>query len=312
MSDINQAHFQDADAARVLLESMRWPDGIVCPHCDSKNAYKLTPKAGSKSPVRKGVYKCAECREQFTATVGTIFEDSKIPLHKWLLAIHLLCASKKGMSAHQLHRMLGVAYKTAWFMAHRTRYGMSQPSFKAKLKGVIEADETYVGGVQKFGHGRKVNENKRPVFAMVKRGGEVRSFHIANVTGETLGGIIKQHVDRCAHLCTDEFPSYRSIGDIFAAHGTVVHSKGEYVKGYVHVNSAEGFFSLLKRGINGTYHKVSQAHLHRYLSEFDFRYNNRKVKDVERTQKALVGMFGKRLQLRDSKSASGLSEPAHN
>jgi transposase-like protein len=307
MFDLNQIYFQDAEAAREHLEALRWPDGAKCPHCDSKDCYKLTAKAGSKRPVRKGVYKCAECREQFTVTVGTIFEDSKVPLNKWLLANHLLNASKKGMSAHQLHRMLGVAYKTAWFMAHRLRYAVSEQSASPKLKGVIEADETYVGGVQKFGRGRKVNQNKRPVFSIVKRGGEVRSFHVANVTADTLGGIIKKHVDRCAHLCTDEFPSYRSVGDIFAAHKTVVHSKGEYVRGYAHVNSAEGFFSLLKRGLNGTYHKVSEAHLHRYLGEFDFRYNNRKIKDHERAALALRKTLNKRLTLREPSSGTGLS-----
>jgi transposase-like protein len=245
---LNQLQFQDADVTRKHLEAMRWTDGATCPHCDSKDVYTVTAKAGSNKPVCKGVYKCAECREQFTVTIGTIFEDSKVPLNKWLLALHLLCASKKGMSSHQLHRMLGVAYKTAWFMSHRIRYAVSDPS-PLKLKGVIEADETYVGGVQKFGRGRKINQNKRPVFSIVKRGGEVRSFHVANVTADTLGTIIKQHVDRCAHLCTDEFGSYQSVGDIFAAHKTAKHSAGEYVRGYAHVNSAEGFFSLLRSPI---------------------------------------------------------------
>lgn len=229
MSDLNQPHFQDAEAARVHLENLRWPDGPVCPHCNSRSAYRLTPKGGTKTCVRNGVYKCAECREQFTVTVGSIFEDSKIPLNKWLIAIHLLCASKKGMSAHQLHRMLGLTYKTAWFMAHRIRYAMSQPPFKAKLKGVIEADETYVGGKQKGTHGRQTNRQKRPVFALVKRGGEVRSFHVDRVTAENLGGILKEHVDRSAHLCTDDFAAYDSVGDIFAAHQRVLHSKGTSV-----------------------------------------------------------------------------------
>ena len=307
MADLNSPQFQDAEVARQHLEAMRWPDGAVCPHCGSKEAYKLMAKEDSKKPVRPGVYKCAECREQFTVTIGTIFEDSKIPLNKWLLAIHLLCASKKGMSAHQLHRMLGVAYKSAWFMAHRIRYAMSQPSFKEKMKGVVEADETYVGGVQKGGRGRMVSKQKRPVLSVVKRGGEVRSFHVANVTAETLGDLLKSNVDRCAHLCTDEFQSYNRVADIFAAHKTVAHSKGEFRKGYAHTNTVEGFFSLLKRGLNGTYHKVSQEHLHRYLSEFDFRYNNRKIKDQERALKALQGAIGKRLMLRDSENVSGLT-----
>jgi transposase-like protein len=308
MYDLNAKHFQDADAAREHLEATRWADGVVCPHCDSREAYKLTPKVGSKNPVRKGVWKCKECREQFTVTIGTIFEDSKIPLNKWLLAIHLLSASKKGMSAHQLHRMLGVAYKSAWFMAHRIRYGMSQSPYAAeKMRGVVEADETYVGGVQKNGRGRKVTKLKRPVFSVVKRGGEVRSYHVANVTAETLGTIIKQNVHPLAHLHTDEFGAYQPVGDKFAAHKTVTHSKGEYVRGTVHTNTVEGFFSLLKRGLHGTYHRVSQEHLHRYLAEFDFRYNNRKIKDVERAEKMLKAAIGKRLMLREPNNPTPLT-----
>src|SRR5579884_1828929 len=175
----------DPEAARQFLEAQRWPDGPVCPHCDSKDVYKLTAKPDSKKPVRAGVYKCAECREQFTVTVGTIFEDSHVALNKWLLAIHLLCASKKGMSAHQLHRMLGVTYKTAWFMAHRIRYAMSQPSFTAamKLKGVVECDETYVGGKGKTQfRGRATGKTRTAVVSVVKRGGEVRSFPVERVT----------------------------------------------------------------------------------------------------------------------------------
>lgn len=309
--NLNQPYFHDVEAAREHLEAMRWPTGPICPHCDSKEAYKLTAKPNSKTPVRKGVYKCRECREQFTVTIGTIFEDSKVPLHKWLLAIHLLCASKKGMSAHQLHRMLGVAYKTAWFMAHRIRFAMSQPPYQGKLKGIIEADETYVGGHQKYGRGRTISGNKRPVFSIVKRGGGVRSFHVANVTAETLVGIIKKNVENISKIYTDEFRSYGSLGGRFQTHDTVTHSKGEYVRGRVHTNTVEGFFSLLKRGLNGTYHKVSEAHLHRYLGEFDFRYNNRKIEDTERAALALKGVLGKRLTLREPKSALGLSASAN-
>jgi transposase-like protein len=306
MFALNSPHFQDEAAAREHLEQMRWPNGPVCPHCESTEAYKLTAKPGSKTPVRKGVYKCKACREQFTVTIGTIFEDSKIPLNKWLLAIHLLSASKKGMSAHQLHRMLGTTYKSAWFMAHRIRYAMSQPPYLEKLNGVVEADETYVGGVQKGGRGRVVTNKKRPVFSIVKRDGDVRSFHVANVTADTLGDIIKKNVEKSAHICTDDFRSYDRLGVRFAEHGTVQHSKGEYVRGYVHTNTVEGFFGLLKRGLNGVYHKVSQEHLHRYLSEFDFRYNNRKVKDTERAEKALRGAIGKRLMLREPSSPMSL------
>jgi len=294
-------HFRDAEKAREFLEQRGWPNGPVCPHCDGREAWKITAKPGSKKPVRPGVYKCKACEEQFTVTVNTIFEDSHIPLHKWLLSFHLLCASKKGMSAHQLHRMLGVTYKTAWFMAHRIRYAMGQPSFVAKLKGVVECDETYVGGKGKTQFkGRATGKTRSAVVSLVKRGGEVRSFPVTRVTGENLSEIIRKNVDRCAHLCTDEFASYTSIGHMFAAHGTVNHSAGEYSRGYIHVNTAEGVFAILKRGLTGVYHQVGQHHLHRYLAEFDFRFNSRKIKDDERTLLALNQVADKRLMLRDS------------
>ena len=296
-------HLSEPEAARQFLEQQRWPNGPTCPHCDSTEVYKLTPKASKKDQhVRPGVYKCAKCREQFTVTVGTIFEDSHIPLNKWLLAIHLLCASKKGMSAHQLHRMLDVTYKTAWFMAHRIRYAMSQPSFADKLKGVVECDETYVGGKGKTQfRGRATGKTRTAVVSVVKRGGQARSFPVTRVTADNLSEIIRKNIDRSAHLCTDEFASYTGIGHMFAAHGTVNHGAGEYSRGYVHVNSCEGLFSILKRGLTGVYHQVGQHHLHRYLSEFDFRYNTRKIKDGERTLIAIRQAAGKRLMLRDSR-----------
>jgi transposase-like protein len=285
--------------AASYLESIRWPDGPVCPHCgvqDPKH-YLL------KSETRK-LWKCRACRKQFTVTVGTIFEGSHIPLQKWLLAFYLLCSSKKGMSAHQLHRMLGVTYKSAWFMAHRIRYAMEQPPFARPLEGVVEADETYVGGKErnrkrqdkqkKTGRGT----DKTPVVALVERGGEVRSFRMANVTGLELKGAIRRNVSREARIMTDSFKSYRGLSKEFASHEYVSHSDGEYVRGDVHTNTAENYFSILKRGVNGTYHHVSEAHLPRYLAEFDFRYNNRialGVTDAERTRRALAGVVGKRL-----------------
>lgn len=300
LNDLAQ-HFSDAEAARQFLEAQRWPNGPVCPHCDSKSAYKLKPKADSKKPVRPGVYKCAECREQFTVTVGTIFEDSHIPLNKWLLAFHLLCASKKGMSAHQLHRMLGVSYKSAWFMAHRIRYAMSQPSFKAKMQGVVECDETYVGGKGKTQfRGRATGATRTAVVSVIQRGGDARSFPVTRVTADNLRGILKKNVERSAHVCTDQFSGYIGLDSRFASHQTVNHSEGEYSRGWVHVNNAEGFFATLKRGIHGVYHHVGQHHLHRYLGEFDFRYNTRKNKDGARTLKAIQQVSGKRLMLRDS------------
>jgi transposase-like protein len=302
--------FSDPLVAAEYLESIRWPNGPVCPHCGDgeKRHYPL------KSKTRR-LYKCAACRKQFTVTVGTIFEGSHVGLNKWLLAFYLLCSSKKGMSAHQLHRMLGVTYKTAWFMAHRIRYAMEQPPFKTRLRGVVEVDETYVGGKvrrsNKKGHvpldpmepdvrrrrGGRSTDEKTPVVALVERGGQVRSYRLATVTADELGAAIRRNVSRQAHLRTDSFPSYTLVGREFASHETVNHYY-EYVRGDAHTNTAENFFSILKRGINGVYHHVSEAHLHRYLSEFDFRYNNRAalgISDSERTVKALAGVVGKRL-----------------
>jgi transposase-like protein len=291
--------FQDAIAAATYLESLRWPNGPVCPHCkeSERRPYPL------KSATRK-LYKCAACRKQYTVTVGTIFEGSHIPLNKWLLAFYLLCSSKKGMSAHQLHRMLGVTYKSAWFMAHRIRYAMEQPPFAQPMEGVVEADETYVGGKErnrkrqdkqkKTGRGT----DKTPVVVLVERGGQARSFRMANVTGDELKGAIRRNVARESRIMTDAFRSYRGLGKEFASHEYVSHGDGEYVRGEVHTNTAENYFSILKRGITGTYHHISEAHLPRYLAEFDFRYNNLArdgVTDAERTRRALAGAEGKRL-----------------
>jgi transposase-like protein len=299
--------FQNAIAAADFLESIRWPDGPVCPHCGEaeRKPYRL------KSTTRK-LWKCARCRKQFTVTVGTIFEASHIPLNKWLLAFYLLCSSKKGMSAHQLHRMLGVTYKSAWFMAHRIRYAMEQPPFARQLGGTVEADETYVGGKPRRPNRKPVppldpyapdkrrtgrGTDKTPVVVLVERGGQARSFRLASVTADSLGGAIRRHVAREAHLRTDSFSSYKKVGTEYATHLTVDHNF-EYVRGDAHTNTAENYFSILKRGINGTYHHVSEAHLPRYLAEFDFRYNNRSgngVTDAERTRLALAGVVGRRL-----------------
>lgn len=302
MDNINLAtlaqHFHSEDAARGFMERIRWPNGPVCPHCGSIEAYRLEPKEGSTSPVRKGVFKCKACRRQFTITVGTIFEDSHIPLNKWLLAIYLMCSSKKGMSAHQLHRSLDLTYKSAWFMAHRIRYTMTQPPLVDKLRGIVEADETYVGGRAHGKRGRGADK-KVPVFALVERGGRVRSFGVKRVTGENLKSIMRQHVDSGAHIMTDEFAAYNGLQREFASHDVVGHADGEYVRGMAHVNTAESFFSLLKRGIYGTFHHVSPHHLHRYLAEFGFRYDLRGVEDGVRTMVALERSKGKRLMLRE-------------
>ncbi len=308
-------HFNDADTARKFLEDMRWRDGVICPHCGIVGeAYRLTPKGSTKTRVRKGVWKCKECRKQFTVTVGTIFEDSHIPLHKWLLAIHLLCSSKKGMSAHQLHPMLDITYKSAWFMAHRIRYAMTQEPLSSKLQGTIEVDETYIGGKLRAGeHRTKPGErpqdrpgpvsNKAAVVSVLQRGGRVQSVHVEKVTAENLKPVIKKMIAENAHLMTDSSTVLTSAGSKLK-HDQVNHSIEEYVRYedgiFITTNTVEGYFANLKRGIKGVYHHVGKQHLHRYLAEFDFRYNARKIEDGARTIEALKGVEGKRLLLRDS------------
>src|SRR5436853_710284 len=260
---------QNEDEAYRFLEQVRWPDGPICPHCGESKVYRFKVRPG-----KRRVLKCAGCRKQFSATVGTIFEDSHIQLTKWLTALHLFCASKKGMSAHQLHRMLGLTYKSAWFMMHRIRHAMKQTPYRDKLGGIIEADETFIGGkVHGQGRGRGV-ANKTAVFALVQRGGAVRSFTVSHVTAKNLKSLIREHVDREAQLMTDSFKLYKGLHKEFASHDTVNHEAKEYVRGSAHVNTAESYFSLLKRGIIGTYHHVGSRHLHRYLDEFNFRYNS--------------------------------------
>lgn len=315
----NAKHFHDEDTAREYLEKQRWPEGPVCPHCGVLGeAYRLKPTSKGKTHVRKGVWKCAGCRKEFTVTVGTIFEDSHIPLHKWLLAYHLLCSSKKGMSAHQLHRMLGITYKSAWFMAHRIRYTMSQEPLSSKLTGIVEVDETYIGGklrigthVPKLGERAKdrpsVTSNKAAVVSVLQRGGRVQSMHVERVTVNNLKPIMRQMVADDAHLMTDSSTVLNGLKGI-RRHDQVNHSAKEYVRREngvtITTNGVEGYFSMLKRGINGVYHHVGKQHLHRYLSEFDFRYNARKVSDGERSLMAVKGADGKRLMLRDSKTVA--------
>lgn len=300
-SIFSAAHFNDEAAAYAFVEARVWLHGRVCPHCgtmDRSGALK------GKS-VRIGTYKCYACRKPFTVKIGTIFEGSHIALRDWLVAIHLVCASKKGISATQLHRTLGITLKSAWFMAHRIREAMTAPHAgddNGSLGGenkVVEADETYVGGKAK---NRKNHiPPKAAVFSLVERGGRVRSRHIPDVSASTLRPILKAQMDKRSYLMTDEAPVYRKIAEeVASGHGTVNHSAEEYVRlgSFMHTNSAEGFFSILKRGITGTYHHVSQQHLHRYLAEFDFRHNNRSalgIEDVERAERALKGVVGKRL-----------------
>ena len=293
--------YSDANAAREHLERLHWPHGPVCPRCGSLD--RITKLAGKST--RPGVYKCNECAKPFSVTVGTIMEDSKIPLNKWLMAFALLNGSKKGFSAHQLHRSLGVTYKSAWFMAHRIRLAMDEAP-EGPLGGpdsVVEADETYVGGKQRNRATRTVKP-KKAVVALVERDGRARSFHVANVNAKTLRPLLFTNVDRSSALMTDESPVYTGIGREFSYHGTVNHSASQYVTtgGWKHSNTAENFFSIFKRGVIGTYHHMSEAHLGRYCAEFDFRYNTRTMSDAERTAEAIKGARGKRLMYRQPSS----------
>ena len=319
MTVFNLPHFQDAEKAREYLESIRWPNGPVCPKCGvAEGHYALEGKGGKKgTKARLGLWKCGACRKQFTVTVGTVLERSKIALHVWLQATYLLCSSKKGMSAHQLHRTMGVTYKTAWFMAHRIREAMRELYPHHDPMGgegkVVESDETYIGPQEKFYRGSKVADKrgrkrallpKEKVVTLIERGGRVRSTHVPDVTAKTLRPILWGQIHRKSRLMTDDAGVYKSIGRGFAGHESVTHSIREYVRGDAHVNTCENYFSILKRGLNGIYQHVSPKHLKRYVGEFDFRYNHRHVTDAERADEALKGIEGKRLTYRQP-SAGG-------
>jgi transposase-like protein len=297
MSKLSAPHFTDEDAARKHLEAIRWPCGPVCPHCGSvKKPY---------TTKREGKYRCSEkeCRKDFTVKVGTVFEASHIPLHKWLLAAYLLCSSKKGMSSHQLHRTLEVTYKTAWFMTHRIREAMRTGTF-SPLGGtgkVVEADETYIGRKDGTVKARGGYHHKRAVLSLVERGGEVRSFHVDRAIVRDVVPIVRKNVRRESILATDESNLYTKLGKEFAEHVAVEHGIGEYVRDEAHTNTIEGFFSIFKRGFKGIYQHCGEQHLHRYLAEDDFRYNNRSrfgIEDARRADIALAGIEGKRLTYR--------------
>jgi transposase-like protein len=293
MNSLNAPYFHDDDAARNYLEGVRWPNGPVCPKCGSVGEhYELKGKS-----TRAGVRKCADCRKPFSVTVGTVFERSKIPLSKWLAAAFLLCSSKKGISAHQLHRTLGVTYKTAWFLAHRIRFAMTDAGggLMGSGGGAVEADETYIGS-KKGAQKRSGAGHKNQVFALVERGGRVVSRHVTNFN--QLKQTLAAHVSPEANLYTDQAKMYRKLGKGFAKHESVNHSKWEWKRGDAHTNTIEGVFSVFKRGMIGTYQHCGEQHLKRYLAEFDFRFNNRaalEVTDSERTRLALAGIEGKRL-----------------
>jgi transposase-like protein len=297
--DLTDPIFNNEEAARAHFERLRWPGGPVCPHCGGVDcATELNGKS-----TRPGLYKCRQCQKPFTARIGTVYERSHIPLRKWLLATYLLCSSKKGMSARQLWRTLGFgSYRTAWFMAMRIREGMREAHF-GPLGGegkFVEADETFTGGKAR-NRAYKAPPPKEAVMSLGERGGKVRSFHVSEVSATTLKPIIADAIAKDSHFRTDESGVYWNIGEEFASHRTVIHSIGEYVRGDVHTNTVEGYFSIMKRGIYGVYHHVSQEHLKRYLCEFDFRDNYRVAlgfNDTARAELAIKGIAGKRLTYR--------------
>ncbi len=300
MCDLTNPIFQNEEEARKHLEAIRWPDGAICPFCDTQNHVKAL---GGES-MGPGWYHCGSCRKKFTVRVGTVYERSKIPLHKWVLATHLLCASKKGMSAHQLHRMLGITYKSAWFMVHRIRESMrdDDPQPMGGGGSVVEADETYFGRkANARGSKRKGPATKMSVVALVERGGRSRAFHVQQYPhAGMVRDILVQNVHRDSELNTDESRLYTTVGQEYAAHYTVTHSEYQYVHPQTgaHSNSIEGYFGIFKRGMKGVYQHCAEKHLQAYLNEFDFRYNTRKISDAERAELALKGAEGKRLTYR--------------
>jgi len=301
MSILSEPHFHNEEAAYARLEAIVWPNGPVCPHCgnaDPKRFYVIKGKT-----ARIGLRTCKECREQFRVTVGTVFEKSKVPLHKWFQAAHLLASSKKGISSHQLHRTLKVTYKTAWFMTHRLREAMRDGNLEP-LGGkgkIVESDETFF--VNKRGYVRKQGgAHKMKVMSLVERGGNLRSVVLDSLSKQDITRIIEKNVHRESRLMTDSATYYRG-GVGVPLHEMVDHSAKEYVRGDVHTNTLEGYYSIFKRGMTGVYQHCSEKHLHRYVAEFDFRYNNRSargVEDASRATVALRGIVGKRLTYRDS------------
>jgi transposase-like protein len=290
-------HFETLEAARDHLAQVRWPNGPICPKCGSaEGAYTL----------KDGRFRCKDkdCRTSFTVTTGTVFESSHIPLHKWLLAVYLLCSSRKGISSHQLHCMMGVTYKTAWFMTHRIREAMKAGSLLPPIGGpgkVVEMDETYIGRnpFRKKGPGYA---HKLAVVSLVERKGPSRSFYIEHVNSRMIEKIVRENIHRESEVNTDSHNMYRYLDEIVARHEAIDHGAAEYARyeggRVISTNSIEGFFSLFKRGMRGIYQHCKEKHLHRYLSEFDFRYGNRHIDDVQRTDEALKGIVGKRLTYR--------------
>ena len=311
MNTFTEPYFQDEAAARAMIEGVRWPNGPVCPHC--------TESARRYATKKEGRWRCGnpDCRKDYSVTNGTVMESSHIPLTQWLMAFYLLSSSKKGISSHQLMRSLGCTYKSAWFLSHRIREAMKSGGFMSPMGGagkIVEADETYHGKREtaaKLSRGRTKSgksggAQKRQIVSLVERGGAVRSFHVASTDKYEVGRIVRKNVAKESRLHTDESRLYVEVGKEFAAHETVNHAAKEYARGDVTTNSAEGFFGLFKRGFNGIYQHCAEKHLHRYLSEYDFRYNNRialGMGDMDRTIAAIRGAEGKRLTYRRTDEA---------
>jgi transposase-like protein len=302
-SNLQNPIFTDETKAREWLEGRVWPNGPVCPHCGATD-HDVTKLEGAKH--RPGVYQCNQCREQFTVTVKTVFERSHVPLSKWLAALFMLTASKKGVSAHQIHRSLAISYKTAWFMMHRLREAMRTGGLEP-IGGpgkIVEIDETFQGKLEGAPERIKAGQHsswRNTILALVERGGSVRTFHVDGTTMATLLPIIRVNVNRETAIITDEWVSYRPLANEYASHQTVDHSKKEYVRGDVSTNTVEGYFSIFKRGMKGVYLHCKEKHLHRYLAEFDFRYNTRIAlgyNDLMRAEIVAAGIKGKRLTYR--------------
>jgi transposase-like protein len=300
MSVLSRPYFHDGEKAFAYLESVLWADGVVCPHCGGVDRITKV-KANPAKRIRLGLWRCGDCKGQFTVKVGTVFEHGRMPLHKMLQAVYLMTSSKKGISAHQLHRVLEVTYKTAWFLAHRireaTRSGDLAPF--GQDGGAVEVDETYIGRKEGSGNPRGGHAHKMTVLGLVDRNsGRCRMFYVEKAAGSLIQPIVLENLSREARLMTDQHTMYRRIGREFAEHGAVHHYNKEYVRGDVTTNTVEGAFSIFKRGFKGIYQHCAEKHLHRYLAEFEFRYTNRQAvgaNDTDRTVRALEGVVGKRL-----------------
>ncbi len=309
MSKLSKSAFHTEAQAFDFLEETLWPEGAVCPHCGSvgnATKFQTNERTDGKRSARIGLWKCneRECRKQFTVKVGTVFEHGRIPLHKMLQAVYLLCCSKKGISSHQLHRVLGITYKSAWFLSHRIREAMRAGKLAPMggLGGIVEADETYIGRLKGVPKPKNGPSHKNMVVTLVERGGGARSFHVDSASIAEIVPIVRDNVRRESRFMTDAAMHYKSIGKDFAEHGRVHHEREEYVRGDIHTNTVEGYYSIFKRGMKGVYQHCSEKHLHRYLAEFDFRYSNRValgVDDEARARRALKGLTGKRLTYRN-------------